>query len=819
MVKSFFSILILTLSFSVVFSQTPNPEVTKDEKPGFFSVWWGNFVSYFNVYYNATRLYDRTIQLFYEDNLKNGNEISTVFPVFKKGSTGRADLQKVSNKAITIIQNHPESDLADNALLLVGKAYYYMGDLAPAERKFREVISNYDHPDVVFEATLFLARAFLEQNKNEEALSLVQDLIKRDDVPDQVKGEANLMLGERYFLEGQIETAIPLFIQGIELYDDQEADARASYLIAKALMKKQQFEEAITFFAGARKSSSLPAVWYWSGVRTLECMIQTGKIDEAQDYLSVMQDDDDLAGFFGPLKIEQARIYKAKKENDEAILAYQEFILDNPSSQVIASGWYELGELILSEQKDLELSRYYFEKASQASVPDTVVAKAKLKETELKTYLELSYEIIDLKNLIYLGIIKQKPVIADSLIKQKTDSLKSQESDSLQFIASDSTAVPLPAAGTELAVDFPQEQTQPSGFPVFPQMQPMQTPQFNTPGEGDNQFPQTENQFPQNDSMFPPTESDFGGIPPPSQNSQASMTRPSAGQSAVKVNPFSEEVISKTYLNLKYKSKYNQAVDSNSFRKLRESYEMLSEKKVEHFYFTSQQMDSVILFSDQFVAQFPESKRIPRILYAKSAALTEKNQIGESDLQLKTLAMQYPTSPYGVEAKKRLGIPDSLGILQLSVEASFLNVIKWIEKGSLDSAKQSINSLLKTDSTFSVYPRILYAKGYVSEKLDRNWPEAFKWYSKIVTSFPAHPISKALITQIDFGTASGGTKPVGTKPAAKEESAAPDVAVAGEVPAGPGTPTIKGKREEMKFVITPNLPQRFKRQPKISLTW
>lgn len=813
MVKSFFTLFILTLSFSVVFSQTPNPELPKTEKPGFFSVWWGNFVSYFNVYYNATRLYDRTIQLFYEDNLKNGNEISTVFPVFKKGSTGRADLQKVSTKAITIIQNHPESDLADNALLLVGKAFFYMGDLSPAERKFREVISNYDHPDVVFEATLFLARAFLEQNKNEEALSLVQDLIKRSDVPDQVKGEANLMLGERYYLEGQIETAIPLFIQGIELYDDQEADARASYLIAKALMKKQQFEEALTFFASARKSSSLPAVWYWSGVRSLECLLHNGKVEEAQDYLNAMLDNDELAGFFGPLKIEQARVYRAKKENEKAISAYKEFIVDNPASQLIASGWYELGQLVFAEKKDLELSRYYFEKGGQATSPDTVVAKSKVKETELKTYLELSYELSDLNYLIELGIVKQKPVISDSLGRKTTDSLTIQKSDSLHLIAADSTALPEPDVETGIANNQNQIVT-----PSFPQMPTTPASLFNTAGEGENQFPQPENQFPQNDSMFPQNESDFGGLQN-SQISQSSVTRSGIGQTSTKINPFAEDIISKTYLITKYKSKYVQAVDSNSYKKLKESYELLSEKKIEHFYFTSQQMDSVILFSDQFVTRFPGSKRIPRILYAKSAALTEKNQIGESDLQLKTLAMQYPASPYGIEAKKRLGIPDSLGMLQLSVESSFNKVISWIEKGTADSAKQVINLLLKTDSTFTIYPRILYAKGYISEKFDRNWPEAFKWYNKLVTSFPANPISKELITQIDFGSALGGTKPVGNKPTGAAESKPADGISVAEGTAKPDASTIKGKREEMKFVITPNLPQRFKRQPKISLTW
>ena len=96
------------------------------------------------------------------------------------------------NKSLLeILQNHPESDLADDALILIGKSYYYLGDFPPAERKFLEVISNYPNSNIVFEATLFLARTYSEQNKIENALLILDDLIKRTDVPEQVKGEAN----------------------------------------------------------------------------------------------------------------------------------------------------------------------------------------------------------------------------------------------------------------------------------------------------------------------------------------------------------------------------------------------------------------------------------------------------------------------------------------------------------------------------------------------------------------------------------------------------------------------------------------------------
>jgi len=794
-------LFLFTGVFSFGLFAQPAPEPKEEDKPGRIAVWWANFVSYFNGYYNATRLYDRTIQLFYEDNLKNGNEIGTVFPVFKKGSTGRADLQKVANKATSIYQNHPESVLADDALLLMGKCYYFMGDLSPAERKFREVIANYADPDVVFEATLFLSRAFLEQNKNEEALSLIQDLIKRPDVPDQVKGEANLLLGERYYLSGQIEDAIPLFAEGIRLYDDEEADARANYLIAKSMFRLGRPSEARRYYQDAASASDLPAVDYWSGVRTIECFLSENKSGEAQEFLNDLLGDEDLGGYYTALTLEQARIYAAKNESESARQAYQDFINDGKSAQLLAAGWFELGNMVLNQDKNLELARYLYEKAGQAGQPDTVAEKAKKIEADLKGYLELVYELNEITKVISLGI-KAKRVLPDSTrtkpdsVMVHPDSLSSKDSLKVDIAQEEPALQTLPD-------HYPQQAGQEASIPL-PNSQPDGMSPAFYPG---NQEP----------SQLPPSGSDDAFNLPGEDPFSEPMPVSGSGtkQLSDKPDPFSEKEYSKSFIIARYKPKYQQAPDSLSYLSLLGNKEKLSEKLVEHFYFISGKMDSVISATDAFIREYPASPKIPRLVYARAAAYArnQKNDLYEADLKL--LSETYSRTPYGAEARKRLGLPDSAGLAQADAEMKLNRVVYWIENGKRDSLNLVLTELVNSDSTSAIYPRILFAKGYSAEKLDKNWPEASFWYEKIMKKYPATPLGKSLRDQLTVSSADAAPK----EASESKSKGTGEAETAENQSQKQETASSASGKKEIKFAITPNLPARFKRQPKIALSW
>lgn len=791
-----FAVLLLFSLGSPVYGQdSTSTDVTRGGVP-FYERWWYNFTAYFNAYYNADRLYKKVIRGFYEQNLKTGADIISVFPVFKKGSVGRGDLQKVVQKTLSIVQNAENSDLADDALLMMGKSYYFMGDFSPAERKFKEVISNYDDPDVVFEATLFLARTYLEQMKTEEAITLMEGIIDRTDIPDAIKGEANLLLADRFFQIGDYKLAVKYLEAGIVLYDDQEALSRASYLLGRSRQNQGDFSGAREWFRQSASRSSLPAAWYWAGIREVECFLQANDVEGAQSALDRLLDDDDLGNYHPLLVLEQARIENAKENYLVAVSLYRSFILDNPASTLIPKAWQEVAEIYETGLKDPELSRYFYEKGSSGNAQpgDTTITVSRNRAALIQEYLELSYDYQELDSVLALGMLVKLPELPDSL---SADSVKTKE-----------VTDPV-LAGTEGEENPFFQEEQPASEPpplnppaldeqaLFQQQDPMQSPEPEP-------FPEPV-----------PTEPVSTDKKAPRRNQSGTRSGTQPGQSAQKPqtvekpDPFSEKEYRKQFIKSKRKSRFTQATDSASWSKLLENRLTVIEQLIEMAYFRTMEDDSVIARVALAERLYPQSPRLPRLLYARSAAQFRKNDQAGYQQTLTALMNQFSGTEYGKEARIRLGMPDSIGLIRKAEESRLNEAVNLMMAGKADSSWSLLDGLKGADTTATYFPRILYASGYLHEYYRQDATVAMTYYQRILASHPKSDIAVAIRKQL---AEAAKTETAATKkpeaPVSEQEKTATEEGK---------TATIK--KEEVVFTIFTNLPPRFKRQPKLSVVW
>lgn len=762
-----FFVLVVT-----VFLSCTTTENSVKEKPSVAAVWWADFVTFFNVYYNADKQYETAQTLIYKASVESGIEINSVFPVStKRGSIGTKELNSAISKCTAILQNHPESDLADDALLLMGKSYYYLGDLPPAERKFNEILSNYPTSQNIFESTLFLARTYLEQNKTENGLSILNELINRDDVPDRVKGEANLILGDRYYFAGQYDDAYPFLQHGTEEFDDNEAISRAFYLMAKINSIHGDFVLALTNLKSSKSASQIPANWYWVGVQTIHTYITMNQFDDAQNELNNLLDNDDLLFYRKNFILEQARIYLAKGEFETAEKSYKEFIVSNQSSaqaaQLIPYAYLDLADLRTHYKPDIEIARYFYEQAAKGNQQDSLIIKAKEKERLLKNYLTLKLEYYDLKSKIGSGI-----VMPDTNQVAVTDSLDSIDD------------VPLAKKnrlGKEEEVDEGEKTIVSKNQRAKPQTTTQNRPQY---GDEDNG-----NSFRNNTSV--------------------------SNQNQTKEVILDDDALSEKFIAPNYASKYSVAKDSLSLANLRNVLENQYEKIIEYFYFQSVKMDSVIKYANLFAEDYPDSKKNARILYAKSIAYQNLNDTVSYHRSMMKLTKNYSDSKFGLEAKSKLGLVDSSEAQKKQLELMFKSAIAKLEKKEIDSSRSILKYLETKDSTLTIYPNILYALGYISEKYDKNWNSASAYYTKIQKKYAATKIGKELADQFAIINPAKEVERQTTqdKNSVAENSNTPQNQT--------GNPAVnKPKQGETKFVINSNLPPRFKRQPKLAdVSW
>ena len=85
---------------------------------------WGNFTTYFNLYYNTKHLFNEA-----EESISNDRAdiFATNEPKIKPADDQK--LQKVIEKCSKILQYSPDSRYVDDALIILGKAFYYQQNL------------------------------------------------------------------------------------------------------------------------------------------------------------------------------------------------------------------------------------------------------------------------------------------------------------------------------------------------------------------------------------------------------------------------------------------------------------------------------------------------------------------------------------------------------------------------------------------------------------------------------------------------------------------------------------------------------------------
>ena len=114
---------------------------------------WRDFTTYFNLYYNLNDLFSQA-ETIINDQKKSAFELEET-PVSGNASTL---LNQVIEKASKLLQYNSQSSFVDDALLIIGKSFFYMQNYQKALRKFDELITAQPDSKLVLEAEFWAAK-------------------------------------------------------------------------------------------------------------------------------------------------------------------------------------------------------------------------------------------------------------------------------------------------------------------------------------------------------------------------------------------------------------------------------------------------------------------------------------------------------------------------------------------------------------------------------------------------------------------------------------------------------------------------------------
>jgi len=195
-----------------------------------------NFGTFFNKFYTALDDYDEAMKDYkastiasYNRRLDSLNIVPTISPIAKE------NLNKVIERCSKIIQYNKNTRFLDDAVLLIGKSYYYMGAYLQAERKFSEFLSKLTKSEFSDEALLYLGRTKLRLGSKEEGVKILTNLL--DNTKDlDIKAGTAFELGINALSENNYKEAVEYIRNSISYTKEDEKKAEKQYILAKILV-------------------------------------------------------------------------------------------------------------------------------------------------------------------------------------------------------------------------------------------------------------------------------------------------------------------------------------------------------------------------------------------------------------------------------------------------------------------------------------------------------------------------------------------------------------------------------------------------------
>ncbi|MGQ9805709.1 MAG: tetratricopeptide repeat protein [Chlorobiales bacterium] len=366
-----------------------------------------NFTAFFNAYYNARIEYQRGMRAI-EGSLKYDKDAPLeIFPSIESAASGKQFFDLVVKKTSIVLTAHPVSSLADNALLLMGKAYFHLKSLEAAERKFKEIITNYPDGDVVDEATFWYGRTLAQLQQSEEAKSVLGSVIASKKTSDVVRADAYFALAELAIKDEKLEEAAEEIEKGLQLAKDENLKSRAAFTLAKIYDRIGRFRDAARAYQIVIDlDPPVYEVLYAAQLNYAIDLRKQGNNREAEKRLQEMLNDDKNYAKFAEIRYELAECFVEQDRLGKAIDLYIEIIRRAKKTEASAKSYYQLGRIKQEISIDYETARAFYDSSRIEYSQGEIKQLAEEAFVKMDKILSLYDERAVIDSVLKLGILK-----------------------------------------------------------------------------------------------------------------------------------------------------------------------------------------------------------------------------------------------------------------------------------------------------------------------------------------------------------------------------------------------------------------------------
>ena len=351
---------------------------------------WENFTTYFNLYYNIKDQFEQVEQQIQQ---QQKDLFTTTEPVYT--GTIQTDLLKVIDKCSSLLQFNSESSYVDDALLILGKAFYYKKDYQKAIRKFDELRANYPESDLILQADLWTGKSQMKLKNYDDGLAILAEVRKKaieEGENDIIKDSFIEEIVYRIQIE-DYENAIAIANDFIKVSNDDVINAQVSYEIGKLDEKIGDIENAVIAYKNVFNYSPDFDLQYIASLSYGKALRENGRNDDALSVFNDLEGEDKYSDKLGEIDLEIARTNRALGNYDESVRMLTKIDTAYKNTPISGAAKYELGELYEYNLMNLDSAASYYRRAVSSSMPPEYLDQARAKNFLFMRYTTLKKNI------------------------------------------------------------------------------------------------------------------------------------------------------------------------------------------------------------------------------------------------------------------------------------------------------------------------------------------------------------------------------------------------------------------------------------------
>lgn len=689
----------------------PNYDVTlnQDYQDFVSYMYMGNrseeFGTFFNKLYSALEDYNDAMTDYRTSTITAYNRrLDSLNITPEASSTAKDKFNKVIERCSKIIQYNKSTRFLDDAVLLIGKSYYYMGEYLQAERKFNEFLSKLTKSNLYDEAILYLGKTKFKLGKSQEAETILFNLLKyttNDEIKSEITQDIALISISRSDYKGAIEN----FEKSMEFTKDKEKKAEKQYILAKIYSLYKPEEAYIEY----RKSFALTSdfdLLFYSKLNEAKSLNTTGKNREAFEILDKLNSKyRDYPEYKQLAELEIANTAYYEKKYNDAKKKYYNIILLYPGSKAAADAYYHLADYSEYVKNNYLFAYVNYKKVTETNASSDYSVISSKRTATLDKYFTFLAIIEDTVKTTY-------PENEPEFIKYKElwNKEKGIEEKGIENKGNENPP-PNPKGGGD------------KSFGLLDTLDNIDTLKLDS------------------DTLKLVVDSNIILKKEKIDTSEVNKTTDTTGKNKVEVKKMSPED------SLLHAMHIEDSIKTAKIYVKIDAYFQIAEL----FLYELNRTDSAIHYLNIIAADSSRPEKSSKALYTIASIYKNQNNDSLANAIYRKIISQYPATLFANESRKILG----LQLVEVAVDSAEL-IYKSAEKNILsnnyESALHDLQKILYKYPNDSFYVRSLFSVGWIYEYAYKNKDSSLAYYKKLKTDFPDSKYTLSVIPKIEFYT-------------------------------------------------------------------